>query len=118
MAGVGRTRACAYPGALYPQRCPQQPGRTPFAPARMRLGAGRALLLECPASTAADDRCCVCAAWSDRVVSVVAPSWRQVFENSIAWGSSTASGRSVDRSRFYKNIEPSWCRGPARGIAF
>ena len=68
--------------------------------------------------TAASDRLCVCAAWSDRVVSVVAPSWRQVFENSIAWGSSTASGRSVDRSRFYKNIEPSWCRGPARGIAF
>jgi len=35
-------------------------------------------------------------------MSVVAPSWRLVFENSIAWGSSTASGRSVDRSRFYK----------------
>jgi hypothetical protein len=43
MAGVGRTRACAYPGALYPQRRAQQPGRTPFAPATMLLGAGRAL---------------------------------------------------------------------------
>ena len=87
-------------GAFYRPQCPRAP---PGSPARICSGAraehscSRARLHNHPS-----DRLCVCAAWSDRVVSVVAPSWRLVFENSIAWGSSTASGRSVDRSRFYK----------------
>ncbi len=49
MAGVGRTRACAYPGALYPlarARSPApSPGRRREVPARIRLGAARALVL-------------------------------------------------------------------------
>jgi hypothetical protein len=67
------------------------------APARAELRE-----LPCPPPYPPRRPRCACAAWPDRVVSVVAPEWRLVFENSIAWGSSTASGRSVDRSRFYK----------------
>jgi hypothetical protein len=52
MAGVGRTRACAYPRALYPLARARSParsaGRRPEVPAIIRLGAARALVLPCP----------------------------------------------------------------------
>jgi hypothetical protein len=106
MAGVGRTRACAYPRGTLPARagaiaraiCWTSSRSACYHPARR----GPSTRAPVPATPVASGCSAVCGAWSDRVVSVVAPSWRLVFENSIAWGSSTASGRSVDRSRFYK----------------
>src|SRR4029077_6766345 len=68
MAGVGRTRACAYPtGPWYPALADPTDRTRAGVPARIRLGAGRAFVLPCPPSrTAVLDRGCVCAAWSDR----------------------------------------------------